>query len=64
MEPVDYISLQDSYGGKYIAIRDDKVIESADTHGKLVRKLKEKGVPVEEVVFEYVRPKGMACAEV
>jgi len=62
MEPVDYISLQDSYGGKHIAVRDEQVIASADTLGELVRELKEKGVPTEEVVFDYVRPKGMAWA--
>ena len=62
MGPNDYIHLQDSYGGKFVALRDDRVIASADTHGELVRELKEKGLPAEEVVFEYVRPKGMVCA--
>lgn len=61
MEPVDYISLQDSYGGKHIAVRDEQVIASADTLGEVVREIKEKGLPLEEVVFEYVRPKGMVC---
>jgi hypothetical protein len=61
MEPLDYLSLQDSYGGKHIAIRNEKVIASADTLGELVREIIEKGLPAEEVVFEYVRPKGMVC---
>lgn len=62
MEPLDYIRLQDSYGGKFVALRDDRVIASADSHGELVRKLEEKKLAPEEVVFEYVRPKGRVCA--
>ena len=61
MEPVDYIRLQDSYGGKFVAMRGDKVIASAETLGELVRELKENDLPAEEVVFEYVRPKGLVC---
>jgi hypothetical protein len=62
MEQVDYIRLQDAYGGKFIAIRKDQIVASANSHGELVRKLKAKKLDAEDLVFEYVRPTGRACA--
>jgi len=62
MEPIDYIRLQDSFGGKFVAIREDKVVASADTHGELVRVLKDNNLEAEDVVFEFIRPKGRVCA--
>jgi len=62
MEPFDYLSLQESFGGKFVALRDQEVIAAADSHGELVRQLQEKKLSLEEIVFEYVRPKGRVCA--
>lgn len=62
MERIDYNRLQEDYGGKFVAIRGNEVIASADTHGDLFRELKEKDLDSEDVVFEYVRPKGRICA--
>jgi hypothetical protein len=57
MEPLDYIRLQDSYRGTFVAIRDNKVIASGDTQGELVRKLKYNNLDADDVVFEYVSPR-------
>jgi hypothetical protein len=59
---IDYASLQETYGGKFVAIREGEIVASAETHGELVRILGEKNLDNEEVVFEYVKPKGRACA--
>jgi len=56
-EPVDYIRLQDAYGGKFVAMRNGEVIASAETHGILVRVLRENNLDSEDIVFEYIRPK-------
>jgi hypothetical protein len=61
MEDIDYTRIQEAYGGKFVAIRKNEVIASADTHGELFRELKEKNLDSEDVVFEYIRPKGMVC---
>ena len=57
MKPEDYAKIQEKYGGKFAAMREDQVIESADTHGELVQKLKEKGLDSKDLVFEFIRRK-------
>ena len=62
MEQIDYARLQDAYGGKFVAIRNEQVVASADTHAELLRELRDHNLDDEDVVFEYVRPKGRAYA--
>ena len=62
MSEYDYARLQDAYGGKHIARREDKVVASADTLGELLRILTDKGLVSEDVVVEFVRPKGVVYA--
>ena len=62
MSDSDYARLQDAHGGKHIARRGDKVVASADTLGDLLRILTDKGLVSEDVVVEFVRPKGVIYA--
>ena len=54
---MDYASLQETYGGKYVARRGDEVLENADTLGELLQILKDNGLVSEQIVVEFVRPK-------
>jgi len=62
MNAEEYAAIQEQCGGKFIAERDGKVLASAETHGDLVRILKEKGLYDHEYVYRWVRPKGQICA--
>ncbi len=62
MSESDYARLQDAYGGKHIARRGDMVVASAHTLGELLRILKDKDRVSEDVVVEFVRPKGVIYA--
>ncbi len=57
MTAEEYASTQEEYGGKFIAERDGGVLASADTHGELVRILKEKGLYDGEFACRWIRPK-------
>ena len=59
MEPLDYTALQELYGGKHVAFRNDQVVAYADTFGEVIRMLKEKDQNLEDVVFEFIHPKGI-----
>ena len=56
MADIDYVQLQQQYGGRYIARRDATVIASAETYDALSNQLE--GMPVEwdTLVIEYVEP--------
>ena len=58
----EYAAILEEYGGKFVAERDGKVLASADTHGELVRTLKEKGLYEEEFVYRFVPPKDQFLA--
>ncbi len=62
MSESDYARLQDAHGGEHIARRGDKIVASADTLGELLRILTDKGLVSEDVVVEFVRPKGVVYA--
>ena len=61
MTPEEYTAIQEEYGGRFIATRNEKFLAGADTCGELVRILKEKNLDGEDVVLEWVRPKGRIC---
>jgi hypothetical protein len=61
-DPVDYVRLQDEYGGMYVATKDGKVIARARRYSELADALEAGGGHTEEVVVEYVRPKDRICA--
>ena len=54
--------LQEKYGGKHVARRRDEVIAYSNNLAELLKELKGKGLMSEEVVVEYVRPKGTVYA--
>lgn len=58
----EYARLQEAYGGKYVATRGDEVIASAENCGELFRILDARGDYTEDVVVQYVRPKGAIFA--
>lgn len=58
----EYAAIQEEYGGKFVAERDGKILASADTHGELVRILKEKGLYDQDFVYEWVSPKDQFLA--
>lgn len=62
MQTVNEAHLQVLYGGKFVALQDDKVIESADTNKDLVEKLKARKIKSEEVTLAYIHPKDRLCA--
>jgi Family of unknown function (DUF5678) len=56
MAKIDYIQLQERYGGRYIARRDDEVIASAETYDALSGQLDGMAVDWGTLVIEYVEP--------
>ena len=58
----DYARLQEGYGGRFVAARNGEVVASAETSGELFRLLDESGDYTEDVVVEYVWPKGAIFA--
>ena len=59
---MDYSELQERYGGKHVARRGDEVLESADTMGALLQKLKVKSLLSVDVTVEFVRRKDQIYA--
>lgn len=59
---MDYGNLQEKYGGRHVARRGEEVIASSEDLARLLSELKKKGLMSEEVVVEYVRPKGTVYA--
>lgn len=46
------------YPGRYVAIADNKVVESSESHKKLLNKLQSTDYDTEEVFVKQVREKG------
>ena len=53
-ESIDYVRLQEVYGGKHVATVGDKVVASGDTAADMLRELKENGLDGENVAFRFV----------
>lgn len=61
MEPETYIQLQEAYGGKFIAIRNDQVVATGDTHKELVENLKKNNIERKNLTFEFIERKDAIC---
>lgn len=59
---MDHTELQEMYGGKHIARRGDEVLEAAETLVQLLRILEAKNLISQDIVVEFVRPKGVIYA--
>lgn len=62
MSAVEYVRLQDAYGGMYVARQGAEVVAGGRTAGEMLTELERKGMPVEEVVLSFVRAKGVFYA--
>ncbi|MFH1445166.1 MAG: DUF5678 domain-containing protein [Nanoarchaeota archaeon] len=51
--------VQDKFEGKFIAIKDGHIIDSAQNKETLFNKLEKNGVDISTVLIEYIRPKGI-----
>ncbi len=56
MADIDYVQLQQHYGGRYIARRDTEVIANAATYDELSDQLEGMAVVWQQLVIEYVEP--------
>lgn len=61
MAEVDYVQLQQRYGGRYVARRDGEVIASAETYDELCDQLEKAAVAWDELIIEYVEPANIVC---
>ncbi len=51
--------VQDKFEGKFVAIKDGHIIDSAPNKETLFNKLEKNGIDVSTVLIEYIRPKGI-----
>ena len=56
MSEIDYMTLQEHYGGKYVATRDGEVIASAETYDELSNQLERLDMDLDGVVIGYSVP--------
>ena len=56
MAEIDYMTLQQHYGGKYVAKRNGEVIASAETYDELSDQLERPDMDWEGVVIGYIVP--------
>lgn len=61
MGEVDYIQLQQQYGGRCVARRDGEVIASAETYEELCDQLEKGAFEWGELIIEYVEPANIVC---
>jgi hypothetical protein len=61
MAKVDYISLQQRYGGRYIARRDEQVIADAASYDELIDNLENAMIDWSKIIIEYVEPANIVC---
>jgi hypothetical protein len=54
MGDIDYMALQERYGGSFVATRDGDVIASAETFDQLCDQLERAGLDSEGVLVGYV----------
>ncbi len=56
MAEIDYMTLQEHYGGRYVAERNGEVIASAETFDQLCDQLERPDTDWDGVVIGYVEP--------
>ena len=62
MYPKTHAQLQDKFGGKFIAERQNKVVASAHTMKNLFSQLKKEHIPyTKDIVISRIPPKGATC---
>lgn len=61
MSEVDYASLQQRYGGRYVARRDGEVIADASTYDELADQLEKTVTDWRAIIIEYVEPANIVC---
>ncbi|MBI4231367.1 MAG: hypothetical protein HY608_11065 [Planctomycetes bacterium] len=61
-QTIDQAKLQESYSGRFVAVRDGKVVASADTNRDLVDELKKRGIAPESVLLAFIHPRDRLCA--
>lgn len=54
MAALDYLLLQERYGGQFVAHRDGEVIASAETYDELMDRLEHMAVDWTRIVIEYI----------
>lgn len=62
MVDLDYVQLQQHYGGRYVARRNSDIIASAETYDELSEQLEGSVVDWDELIIEYVEPSDTVCA--
>jgi hypothetical protein len=61
MSDIDYVQLQQRFGGRSIARCDGEVVASAETYDTLSDRLDSMSVPWETLVIEYIEPVSSVC---
>ena len=61
MGEVDYTSLQQQYGGHYIARREEQVIADAASYDELIDHLENATIDWSKIIIEYVEPANIVC---
>lgn len=61
MADVSYATLQQRYGGRYVARRDGEVIADAGTYDELTDQLEKTVTDWSDIVIEYVEPANIVC---
>jgi hypothetical protein len=51
-----YEELQEKYGGRFVALRDGKVVAAGQTYRDLLASVRQVAVDRAELTFEYVEP--------
>ena len=55
-----YSELQREYSNQWIAMNEDGVIASGESHGAVTAAIRERGVDMSEVAVEYIDAEGLA----
>jgi len=61
MTQVDYATLQQLYGGRYVARRDGEVVASAESYDELIEQLERPAPDWNQIIIEYVEPADTVC---
>ena len=61
MKAVSYDKLQRSYGGKFIAREDGKVLASGTTYPALLQAIRKRALNRKALIIGYVPPKDAIC---
>ncbi len=61
MAEVNYASLQQRYGGRYVARRGEDVIADAGTYDELTDQLEKAVTEWSDIIIEYIEPANFVC---